>query len=73
MLDRLLAIEDHYRELESLLGDPDVLAVSRKVRGNKVTVYANLQAEPSKTIKSLRSKDNPDGILPAWGWKIITR
>ena len=54
-------------------GDPDVLAFSRKVRGNKVTVYANLQAEPSKTIKSLRSKDNPDGILPAWGWKIITR
>ena len=54
-------------------GDPDVLAFSRKVRGNTVTVYANLQAEPSKTIKSLRSKDNPDGILPAWGWKIITR
>ncbi len=26
MLDRLLAIEDHYRELESLLGDPDILA-----------------------------------------------
>lgn len=26
MLERLLAIEDHYRELESLLGDPDVLA-----------------------------------------------
>ena len=54
-------------------GDPDVLAFSRKVRGNTVTVYANLQAEPSKTIKALRSEDNPDGILPAWGWKIITR
>ena len=54
-------------------GDPDVLAFSRRVRGNTVTVYANLQAEPSKTIKKLRSKDNPDGILPAWGWKIITR
>ena len=54
-------------------GDPDVLAFSRRVRGNTVTVYANLQAEPSKAIKKLRSKDNPDGILPAWGWKIITR
>ena len=54
-------------------GDPDVLAFSRRVRGNTVTVYANLKAEPSKTIKKLRSKDNPDGILPAWGWKIITR
>ena len=54
-------------------GDPDVLAFSRRVRGNNVTVYANLKAEPSKTIKKLRSKDNPDGILPAWGWKIITR
>ena len=53
--------------------DPDVLAFSRRVRGNTVTVYANLKAEPSKTIKKLRSKDNPDGILPAWGWKIITR
>ncbi len=54
-------------------GDPDVLAFSRRVRGNTVTVYANLKAEPSKAIKKLRSKDNPDGILPAWGWKIITR
>ncbi len=54
-------------------GDPDVLAFSRRVRGNTVTVYANLKAEPSKTIKKLRSRDNPDGILPAWGWKIITR
>ena len=26
MLERLLAIEDHYRELESMLGDPELLA-----------------------------------------------
>ena len=43
------------------------------VYGLSLLMYANLKAEPSKTIKKLRSKDNPDGILPAWGWKIITR
>ena len=52
-------------------GDPDVIAFSRKVRGNKVTVYTNLQPEPSMKIKALQTRDNPDGILPAWGWKII--
>ncbi len=38
-------------------GDPDVIAFSRTVKGNKVTVHANLSAEPS-------------GELPAWGWTV---
>ena len=46
-------------------GDPDVLAFSRKVCGNKVTVYANLSAEPSEPIKG--------ESLPAWGYKIIEK
>ena len=54
-------------------GDPDVLAFSRRVRGNKVTVFANLSAEPSAPIRGLRSDSTPDGILPAWGWEIIQK
>ena len=46
-------------------GDPDVLAFSRKVCGNKVTVYANLSAEPSEPIKG--------EALPAWGYRIIEK
>ncbi len=54
-------------------GDPDVLAFSRKVKGNRVTVYANLNPEPSKPVKALRGVCPPDGILPPWGWKVLTR
>ena len=54
-------------------GDPDVLAFSRRVCGNKVTVFANLSAEPSAPIRGLRSESTPNGILPAWGWEIIQK
>ena len=54
-------------------GDPDVLAFSRKVKGNRFPVYANLNPEPSKPVKALRGVCPPDGILPPWGWKVLTR
>ena len=53
--------------------DPDVVAFSRRLKRNMVVVYVNLSPEPSKRIMALGSPDNPDGILPGWGWKVIAR
>ena len=53
--------------------DPDVVAFSRRLGSNMVVVYANLSRDSSKEIVALCTAENPNGILPGWGWRVIVR
>jgi len=50
--------------------DSDVVAFSREVKGNKVTVYANLSAEASEPVEQLKAEANPEGVLAPWAWTV---